>query len=473
MRSGRLLLVFLVVGALVAWRFAPGDERDGITDCLPGNVCLVCEGELSLDQVHHVELDPGEVLTDPGSGFRIDAVPVLENGLPVRATSPSWIPIPVIWGSLKYLGPQEGFALFSTPDDAEPEKISGISARVSGFGFPGLGHVLVGPMTGQGASFIRIPHYPGAPPEAVLQDWPEAEDCSPRASRGMAVAGTAWLEDSANGKCRSSAWVFTRGAGVRREQLPSPSTKAPAEAVASEPPPERVVLVRFRLNFARPADPTEFEYAWAKSRALADRHFSANRTGIRFDWSQKDTLLEEVADGFTGCEDDTLKKYLGIPVTKDKARDGKSLDQHEAWVVFVPSIDGQFAGYTCAQTPRRGPVIVMSAAHFNPTTLTHELGHMLGMGEHMAQDGHTGKVPGFTPANVMWSAPELCTGMSRERFSLGQLYRMNVDSRSWIWLKTPETSSSWPTDWKRECQPDSAEGTCPALATDYPRGETK
>ncbi len=473
MRNWRLLLVFLAVATLVAWRFAPGSAPVGINVCAPGAVCLVCD-ELSLDDLDRVELDPAEVFTVPGESFRIDAVPVLANGLPVRAKVPTWEPIPLTWDSLESLTPHEGFALFSVAGDAPSSTVSGIRATVSGKAPYGSGLVQVGALKGTQGTTLEVPHVPSSRPEAVLQDWPVHSPCSTLASRGVAMAGTASLTDLAGAECKPQSWVFATDVGVRLANPVSASVQTSAPAPFIDAPPERVVLLNVRRNLAKPADSTEFEYAWAKALALAERHFRVNRTGIAFDWRERpDTTLAELTAPFTGCGDKVLEGKLGVSLTKVVAPEGTALDPHEAWVVFVPSIDGQFAGYTCAQTPRRGPVIVMSAAHFNPTTLTHELGHMLGMGKQMENDGHTEGRDGFTPANVMWSAPDLCTGRTRERFSLGQIYRMNFDARSWIWYGGSADTLKWPLTWRRTCQKNHGEGTCPALATDYARGRVK
>ena len=462
-----LILLGLVAAVLLVWWLA----SEGTVACEPGKVCLLCEN-LTLDNVDRVELDPAEVLTEAGNAFSIAAVPVGANGLPIRARDPSTNPIPVDWADVPYLTPERGSALVDIPADAPSQTISGILATVNGKGPLEPGRIRIGPSGAGGGIALRIPHAPGSAPEAVLLDWRQSSGAGPSASRGLAMAGTAWLDDMVVEAGRPQALVFAAGTGMRLARV----DPVFGEASVTAPPaarPERSVLVYVRLNLVAPDDAAGFRARVALARDLADRHFRANRTGIRLDWEEwpADPSLPPLTEAFNSCDDVTLQDKLGVQVTDEEAEDGKALDAHEAWVVFVPRIPAGGIGYMCDRTPRRGPVIVMSAAHFNPTTLAHELGHMFGMAYELDNVGHTEGKPGFTPANLMWSAPDICTGRTRERFSLGQIYRMNLDTGSWVWHQTPtEAAGWWPASLKRECQPEFDEGTCPSLATDYPRG---
>ncbi len=453
----------VLLGVLAAVLLARCHAQQGTVVCEPGEVCLLCEN-LTLDRVDRVELDPAEVFTEPGNSFRIAAVPVGANGLPIRAKRPATEPILVTWAFVPYLTSDGGSAMVDIPADAGPQTVSGILATVNGKGPVAPGRLSIGPSaTGSGIA-LQIPHAAGSPPEAVLLDWRGSSATVYSGSRGLAMAGTAWLDDVVVEAGRPQALVFAAGAGLRLACFTPDFTPAAR--------PERSVLVYVRSNLAAPEDEVGFRAAVAKARALADRHFRENRTGISLDWEeQPHPSLPPLTGEFDSCDDETLQEKLGVQVTTEEAPDGETLQAHEAWVVFVPSIPGEFPGYMCDRTPRRGPVIVMSAAHFNPTTLAHELGHMFGMAYELCNEGHTEGKPGFTPANLMWSAPDVCTGRTRERFSLGQIYRMNLDTGSWVWHKMSTGADAWPPDsLKRECQPEHGEGECPALATDYPRG---
>jgi hypothetical protein len=106
------------------------------------------------------------------------------------------------------------------------------------------------------------------------------------------------------------------------------------------------------------------------------------------------------------------------------------------------------------------------SADFN-RTLAHELGHALGLQE--PNHGHTEYAEGFEcpphPPNIMWgSLPPDLVG-AEEDITLGQAYRMNVDSLSW-WNLPPTVSavSIAPVPaMTRRCDAEGAKH-CPPLA---------
>lgn len=122
---------------------------------------------------------------------------------------------------------------------------------------------------------------------------------------------------------------------------------------------------------------------------------------------------------------------------------------------FIESIDGVHRGYFCEPN-----VILISRNWALPTTIPHEFGHALGL---MAPDfGHTDNVHGFAIDNLMFVAAGSGTGLdARERLTLGQVYRMHVDGRSWI--KRNADLSQGPV--LCPCDP-YATAMCPALSTD-------
>jgi hypothetical protein len=76
------------------------------------------------------------------------------------------------------------------------------------------------------------------------------------------------------------------------------------------------------------------------------------------------------------------------------------------------------------------------------TTLAHELGHMFSLhvpwgnppGEHV---GHVDRFAGFAHDNVMFAMADLNSTAARTRLSVGQVYRMHFDRRSWLAPPTP------------------------------------
>lgn len=116
-------------------------------------------------------------------------------------------------------------------------------------------------------------------------------------------------------------------------------------------------------------------------------------------------------------------------------------------------------GYACPHDATAGAVVLISRLLRSSTTLTHELGHALGLIEPVW--GHTRNLPGFSYTNMMWSGESDERTGARSTFSLGQAFRINVDDHSWLFQKGLPT---WPP---RDCSDDlTVSLPCPALARD-------
>ena len=88
-------------------------------------------------------------------------------------------------------------------------------------------------------------------------------------------------------------------------------------------------------------------------------------------------------------------------------------------------------------------------------TLAHELGHTLGL--RVPYSGHTLLVEGFGSSNLMWPYESDASHAPRASYSLGQVFRINLDSRSWMRMYTTES---------RRCDGTDGDRFCPALARD-------
>jgi hypothetical protein len=67
--------------------------------------------------------------------------------------------------------------------------------------------------------------------------------------------------------------------------------------------------------------------------------------------------------------------------------------------------------------------------------------------------------------NLMYSYVDRATAAAQNRFSLGQAYRMNVDSASWL----NGTGQSSTLSMKKNCQPEPTKNRpCPRLVLDLP-----
>ncbi|MEX2181574.1 MAG: hypothetical protein WD771_05990 [Gemmatimonadaceae bacterium] len=96
-----------------------------------------------------------------------------------------------------------------------------------------------------------------------------------------------------------------------------------------------------------------------------------------------------------------------------------------------------------------------------PSTLAHELGHLAGLvvpwGENGRHTGHVDAIKGFAKDNLMWGRVNLETTAARTRLSLGQVYRMHFDPRSFF------AAAAAP---QLDCGCDPYAGACGLLSRD-------
>ena len=135
------------------------------------------------------------------------------------------------------------------------------------------------------------------------------------------------------------------------------------------------------------------------------------------------------------------------------------LTQPRIHVIYVDRLSvNEFgrAGAFCFWNGRL-PSVLISASLDVPGVLAHELGHVFGLNRDALKEwsGHTENAHGFDATNLMRAHSAGSTG-NRELFTLGQVYRMHFDSRSWLWSDSPLPS--------RCCQGSPyTNDPCPAL----------
>jgi hypothetical protein len=120
--------------------------------------------------------------------------------------------------------------------------------------------------------------------------------------------------------------------------------------------------------------------------------------------------------------------------------------------VDAPTI---LSGFSCQWDPNIGLVIIISKRLRGGGTLTHELGHALGL--RAPYGGHTLLVDAFSYTNLMWPYEWDAVSAPRSTFSLGQVFRINLDKQSWI-ARLSGVS--------RLCDPLGIDRSCPILARD-------
>lgn len=79
-------------------------------------------------------------------------------------------------------------------------------------------------------------------------------------------------------------------------------------------------------------------------------------------------------------------------------------------------------------------LIILNAGGAHISTLAHELGHIVGLNDDVFGDwaGHTNELGGFDRTNIMWPGNDADGPGERDRFSIGQVYRINADMDGWL-----------------------------------------
>jgi hypothetical protein len=185
-----------------------------------------------------------------------------------------------------------------------------------------------------------------------------------------------------------------------------------------------------------------------------------NRVGIEFDWII-DTMDDENAVGTNCANVNTLKNdednytvdainiyFINQNFTSDSLSDS-SVDEPDKH------------GYACYE--QGAPEVIFMGTDHSNSTSAHELGHSLGLNE--PDYGHASPIAGFASEtkNIMVTGTVL-----RDRFTVGQVFRMNVDQRAWINRETVAGSQiRTGTTLDCACSPHAVE-PCPPQTLDFP-----
>lgn len=164
--------------------------------------------------------------------------------------------------------------------------------------------------------------------------------------------------------------------------------------------------------------------------------FQTNRVGLMLTW---DKSISALLDGAITCHNiqDFIDPYGTGPLNDRWVSNAVNL------YLVAQDVSTDSKGKWCwAPTLRRQTNVIRYQRDAVATTLTHELGHMLALHvpwgtppqEHV---GHVDHFAGFAHDNVMFAFADLNSTASRTRLSLGQVYRMQFDRRSWNATGTP------------------------------------
>jgi hypothetical protein len=246
-----------------------------------------------------------------------------------------------------------------------------------------------------------------------------------------------------------------------------PPVDTPAALAALEPPatpPFRVPVSIWVLT-----DSPGAAADMALDLREAGRRFDSSRAGLGFRIVQVDTAFGAARDRLSSVSDLGQWAVAGTPFYAESTLN----------VYVVDSINGLRQSHGYDFFPYGHPeVIFISLRYHLEWTLAHEIGHALGLAERVSDKVNCGHpqspfggayCPGLDARNLMWDAePE---GGQLKLFTLGQTFRMNVDTRSWL-----NQAHLRLTPLSRACQNDCWAGCCvishpcPRITLDVPEG---
>jgi len=142
-------------------------------------------------------------------------------------------------------------------------------------------------------------------------------------------------------------------------------------------------------------------------------------------------------------------------------------------IYFVDQLQNNYRGLECARHQTRShPAILLGWNNHAPTALVHEIGHALGLtfpgNGHPYDEGHA-IIAGFDITNVMTGYLDPTDARGRDRFTVGQAFRMNADSASWLNVARKNGLLIRPPPAPRlgcQCRADTLASPCPAMRDD-------
>lgn len=428
--------------------------------------------------VNAVEIVPPTIHANQGEKFEIYAIARDILGTPIGQ------PGPVTWsGGVTFTSANSNPTLATAPTG----NTSPVSFSVAIGGKTATGRLILRPTTAAISDEVRIAHAPGTPVEALLIDANEkltgsaATDC--KEDLLFWVAGSAGLDRNLTTGCTNRIAVFSIGHAVRFECMtgtPRPNCKSNilnlwtdgSNTIVRDPlaPPPLGVDLAVWYRVSQPESDARNEATTAAG--YATDIFRTQRAGIAFN------ILRD-AGGYNGTGRSLVDPDQQCTAIESNL--GFSAVSGVVNVVYVDEIlfgaDAGVRGLACERSDGGPRIVVVSWARMVPSTLAHELAHLMG---HMKsfydpndwRGGHTSFLSTFDETNLMWSQENATVGLERDRLTLGQVYRMHVDDRSWVNvtrrnLATGMVISSIRTGDMERCQQAKETSTpCPKLHLD-------
>ncbi|HUE95971.1 MAG TPA: hypothetical protein VMN39_04900 [Longimicrobiaceae bacterium] len=447
----------------------------GVGDCPPD--CVGC-----CIEVASVEVVPGLVYTEGGASFELEAR-ARNDAKKVLGPVPAQWSVPDELKDYVTFTPATGNPTVVTidPFDQLPVGPNGIRFTMEGI------RAKIGGKSGEAAIIVGRPPMSippsDRPDRVVLRNSPVATPPSITAIDAkfgneclrdelVAVVGLALFDVNVKGiadcppdpppPSSQRAAIFPADAEallVLSEWSDDPD-EALEEDLDQEPLLVPVVLWNGMSEFGTLGDAeTASDWILAEAEA-ANEALRRSRAGFRLEWPAEVKTAPGTVYHLEGCGDPAY--LLGL-------LPGILTGAPELHVVFVDDIvldnPPESTGDNGRACPPGSPpggdqafgVAVLKG--LGGTSLIHEVGHVLGLrGGVIDTDGHSNETtPGFDCSNIMWDgAAVVCV---RDRFTLGQVFRMNWQEDAWI-----HHANLRPATSPLSCPPASA--ACPPLALD-------
>jgi hypothetical protein len=415
-----------------------------------------------------VEIVPETVYTTPGTKFQLEAV-ARSAGNPLLT-----LPDPVAWSG----------SLDKSPDNASPTIVTApdgdkadLEVKVRGIPSP-KAHVIMRSSDDAPHDKLTLKLDPTVPvPVALIDAQPFGKTCSEGNDMKFAIAGTAHLNVNLTTGCPSKLAIFTVGHALQFERACTGAANQQAasaqpgdegcaldpwsnrsDSVVREQPPAPLAMhlaIWYRVKApgltSGDGDPRS---EGAIASGIATDIFRVRRAGIVLEIdAESGDLGAETVFHVTDAACSTAEEELRFTARPDRVN-----------VVYVQELHfgGRIRGLTCAR-PGMSPIVLIDWIKDADATLAHELGHVLGLSSQEFPDhpyGHTTGLTQFDDSNLM--SPFERPLRDRDYLTLGQVFRFNVDNRSWI-NRGPESR----TGAREECQAQRFSATpCPPLDLD-------
>jgi hypothetical protein len=392
---------------------------------------------------YSVEILPPSVRTDAGTRVSFEARILTEFGNVILVGKyPS---LAIQWSSASAPGL---FLTSSTPQaiaQAPGSSISDITATVtcdSGESVASAPASLnVAPNLVEGTSdWVKLPHVPDRRPAMVLIDSGDGGSCDVE-DWTLAIARTGFLERNLDDGVCAAQELFLLQEGAEMIYDDAPFWTAVSEGRA----PATLPVLGWTADPS--SAPNSFRYvpvviglpkldAMNQGIAedeleLADGLMDRNRVGIGL------RNAGTFAHGYVDDLDPVLGCGAGFLDTKMLPNSGNNMSDELLFVLFVERLTTGSRGTVCtAVAGQDARVIYLAWSSRVTSTITHEFGHAMGLAPPLFNGGHVNSIGAFERDNIMWGATDLELATARTRLTIGQVYRMNLHSGSWINLST-------------------------------------